>query len=322
MSFVRTVLGDVAPSALGAVDYHEHLFQVSPLLPGDELDDERSSCEEGALLREAGISTLVEATPAGLGRSPEALARISASTGLTIVATTGAHRQAHYPDSHWIRSWDVEQLSAALVSDLMDGCPITDEAERTPVAMSKDQQPIRAGLLKAGIGYWSITAFEHGVLEAVATAHRLSGAPVMVHLEHGSAAHEVLDLLESAGVPPDRIVLAHADRNPDIGLHLELSGRGAHLGYDGMTRSRTRTDSEIIDLVAGVVEGGGGNRILLGGDVARRTRYVAYGGMPGLTYLPNRFLPRLRECVGAGPVLQMMVANPASFLTWTTTTAS
>lgn len=38
---IRTVLGDVDASLLGAVDYHEYLFQVSPLLPGDELDDER-----------------------------------------------------------------------------------------------------------------------------------------------------------------------------------------------------------------------------------------------------------------------------------------
>src|SRR5690606_29546269 len=40
---IRTVLGDVAPAELGATNYHEHLFQISPLLPGDELDDEDAS---------------------------------------------------------------------------------------------------------------------------------------------------------------------------------------------------------------------------------------------------------------------------------------
>jgi predicted metal-dependent phosphotriesterase family hydrolase len=35
---VSTVLGDVAASDLGRTNYHEHLFQVSPLLPGDEPD--------------------------------------------------------------------------------------------------------------------------------------------------------------------------------------------------------------------------------------------------------------------------------------------
>lgn len=40
---IRTVLGDIDATELGATNYHEHLFQVSPLLPGDELDDEDAS---------------------------------------------------------------------------------------------------------------------------------------------------------------------------------------------------------------------------------------------------------------------------------------
>jgi predicted metal-dependent phosphotriesterase family hydrolase len=42
-STIRTVLGDRAASGLGRPDYHEHLFQVSPMLVGDELDDETAS---------------------------------------------------------------------------------------------------------------------------------------------------------------------------------------------------------------------------------------------------------------------------------------
>ena len=42
-------------------------------------------------------------------------------------------------------------------------------------------------------------------------------------------------------------------------------------------------------LPAAAAEHGAAERILLGGDVARRTRYVAYGGMPGLAYLGDRF---------------------------------
>ena len=93
---VRTVLGDIAPEELGATDYHEHLFQVSPLLRGDELDDEAASTQEAELLRRAGAGAMVEATPTGLGRRPEAVARVSAGTGLRIVHVTGAHREAHY----------------------------------------------------------------------------------------------------------------------------------------------------------------------------------------------------------------------------------
>ena len=151
-------------------------------------------------------------------------------------------------------------------------------------------------------------------LRAVAAAHRETGAPVMVHLEFCTAAHEVLDLLAEQGVAADRVVLAHADRDPDPGLHAALAARGAYLGYDGFARPRTRSDAELLTLTEAVVHAGAGERIVLGGDVARRTRYLAYGGMPGLGYLGERYVPRLRERVGADAVDTMLRDNPARLL--------
>ncbi|AVT40894.1 phosphotriesterase [Plantactinospora sp. BB1] len=319
MSFVRTVLGDVPPESLGPTDYHEHLFQVTPLLPGDELDDEAASRTETGLLFAAGITAMVEATPIGLGRDPAAVARISAATGMRVVATTGAHREAHYGPDHPLVTASESDLAARFRADLVDGCPARDiesASSGTAVALDPEGRPVRAGLLKAGIGYWSISPFERRVLGAVAAAHRATGAAVMVHLEHGSAGHEVLDLLGANGVEAGRVVLAHADRNPDPGLHVELAQRGAYLGYDGMARHREQPDSALIELIAAVCGEGMAGHLLLGGDVARRSRYVGYGGMPGMAYLPNRFLPRLRTQLGSEVVRRIMVDAPAGALAW------
>ena len=309
---IRTVLGEVDPARLGPVNYHEHLFQVTPLLPGDELDDEDASGAEASLLKASGFAGMVDATPFGLGRDPEAVARISAETGLHVIATTGRHREAHYGDEHPTRSWDAAQLAARFIADIVDGMAASDDGEAR-TAHAPDGRPVRAGILKAGIDYWRISPFERTTLEAVATAHRATNSPVMVHLEFCTAAHEVLDLLAAEGVAEDRVVLAHADRDPDPGLHISLAERGAYLGYDGFARPRTRSDAELLALTERVVATAG-HRILLGGDVARSTRYISYGGMPGLAYLGERYLPRLREAVGTDAVERMLVANPARLL--------
>ena len=317
MSAVRTVLGDVGPGTLGRTDYHEHLFQSSPLLVGDELDDEAASLAEAILLRSSGFDAMVDATPVGLGRDPEALARISLAADLSVIATTGAHREEHYPVDHWLRELDAARRAEMFIGDLIDGMPRRD-GHGAALAVGPSGAPVRAGLLKAGIGYWSITAFERVTLEAVAAAHTATGAPVMVHLEFCTAAHEVLDLLGEHGVAAASVVLAHADRDPDPRLHQELASRGAWLGYDGMARPRTRSDAELLELTASVVLAGAADHILLGGDVARRSRYSAYGGMPGIAYLGDRYLPRLRERVGDAVVDRILTTNPQRFLTWRT----
>jgi predicted metal-dependent phosphotriesterase family hydrolase len=307
---IRTALGDIDARDLGRTDYHEHLFQVTPLLPGDELDDEERSEDEAARLHAAGVDAMVDATPIGLGRAPEAVARIARRTGLRVVLATGAHRHEHYQDDHPLLGMDADALGRLFTAELTEG--VRDDSA---LAVPRPDAP-SAGLLKAGIGYWSIGPFEHRVLAGVAAAHRATGAPVMVHLEHGSAAVEVLTELAGLGVPAHRVVLAHADRNPDPGLHAELCAAGAYLGYDGMARHRAWPDSTILDCLLRTAELGGADRLLLGGDVARRTRYRAYGGLPGLEYLPTRFLPRLARAAGPELVERILVTNPARLLDW------
>lgn len=314
---IRTVLGDIDAADLGVTNCHEHLFQVTPALPGEELDDEDASQAEFARTVDAGLQGLVDATPIGLGRRPEAVARISAAVGLHVIATAGVHHEGHYPSGHWIRA--VDDLADRLVAELVDGQPVEDRPTVGTPALGPAGVPVRAGILKAGIGYWSISSFERGTLDALAAAHARTGAPVMIHLEEGSAAHEVLDVLAAGGVAESAVLLAHIDRSPDRFLFAELAARGAWLECDGAARLKRWPESMVIDCLAATVEAGHGGRILLGGDVARRSRYSAYGGMPGVSYLTERFVPRLRSVVGAAAVRQFLVDNPATALTWRTT---
>lgn len=316
MTVVRTVLGDIAPSELGRVDYHEHLFQRSPLLPGDDLDDEARSGTELGILKASGFDAMIDATPVGLGRRPEALARLSLEWGVRVVATTGLHRDAHYSDQAW--ALDVTEWGPLFTRELTVGIATSDADYAGTTLEDVAVGGVRAGLLKAGIDYWSITPSERRVLEGITVAHAAPGAPVMVHTEECSAALEVLELLRTLGVASRRVVIAHADRNPDPGLHVAIAQTGAYVGYDGAGRHRNWPDSVLIDSLAAVAEAGFAGHVLLGADVAWASRYRSYGGMPGLGYLGTRFLPRLVERLGSDAVHMIVVDNAASFLTWAT----
>jgi len=159
-----------------------------------------------------------------------------------------------------------------------------------------------------------MSAFERRVLAAVADTHLRTGAAVMVHLEHGSAAFEVLAELGRLGVPATAVALAHIDRNPDPGLHAELAGVGCYLGYDGFARTQRGPDSVLLECLCRAAELGAAERLLLGGDVARATRYRSYGGMPGLAYLGERVIPRLARQCSAELVDAVLVSNPARWL--------
>ena len=284
----------------------------SPLLRGEELDDLEKSTREAVELREAGIDALVELTTIGLGRDPQGVADIASRSGLHVVLATGVHREAHYPPEHWVHSTAPEELAELFIRDITQGCEATDYS-------GPRERPtrIRAGVIKVGAGYWSISPLERRVFEAASEAHRVTDASVACHLELGSAAWEVLETLEAAGIAPERTMLAHVDRNPDPGLHAELAAAGAYLGYDGMARVKYWPDSVLLDCLLRVATLGGADRLLLGGDVARRTAFCSYGGLPGMAYLPRRFVPRLAEMGGEDLVRRILVDNPARFLGFT-----
>jgi 5-phospho-D-xylono-1,4-lactonase len=296
---VPTVLGDVPAAELGRTNVHEHLMMRDPLLEGEELDDEQRSAAELALLLRSGFDAVLELTPLGLGRDPGGLAAMAERTGAHVVMATGVHHEGHYAAGHPLRALSAEQLAARFTADLLDGA---------------DGTGVRAGVIKVGAGYWSISPFERSALEAAAASHARTGAPVVCHLEQGTAAVELLELLTRAGVPAARVLLAHIDRNPDPGLHAELAAAGAYLGYDGWSRAKYWPDSVLIDCLLRSAERGAAERIVLGNDLARRSAFASYGGLPGMSYLGERVLPRLRTLGGEELVDTVLVDNPARLL--------
>ncbi|MGW7258338.1 phosphotriesterase family protein [Streptomyces sp. NPDC054834] len=290
---VRTVLGDVRPEDLGVCDAHDHLFLCSPQLPGQELNDAAAARAELDAFRAAGGAGVVQWTPYGMGRRAADLPPLSRAAGVHLVCATGLHQAAHYtPESLGeLRG----RLAAVFVAELTEGIGTSG---------------VRAGLIKVAGGFHALDAHARWTMTAAAEAHHATGAPIAVHLELGTGALDVLDLLcGELEVPPHRVILGHLNRSPDLVVQRQAADTGCWLAFDGPSRAQHATDWRMPDAVQALAEAGFGHRLLLGGDTVVAGARSVDGG-PGMPYLLRRVRPRLEAVLGTEPVRAILTDNP------------
>ncbi|QEV73551.1 phosphotriesterase [Streptomyces chartreusis] len=293
MSAVRTVLGDVRPEELGVCDAHDHLFLSSPQLPGQELNDASAARAELDAFRAAGGSAVVQWTPYGMGRRAADLPSLSRAAGVHLVCATGLHQAPHYTPEllDEVRG----KLADVFVSELTVGIGTSG---------------VRAGIVKVAGGFHALDAHARWTMTAAAGAHHATDTPIAVHLEAGTGALDVLDLLcGELGVPPHRVILGHLNRSPDLVLHREAAASGCWLAFDGPSRAHHATDWRMPDAVLALAEAGFGHRLLLGGDTVVAGARSVDGG-PGMPYLLRRVRPRLASALGEELVERVLVDNP------------
>lgn len=293
VSAVRTVLGDVSPEDLGVCDAHDHLFFGSPRLPGQELRSVAAARAELVAFREQGGGAVVQWTPYGLGRRAADLPPLSRETGVHVVAATGLHQAVHYDEDTLagLRS----RLAEVFVSELTVGIGTSG---------------VRAGLVKVAGGFHTLDAHARWTMTAAAEAHHATGATIAVHLEMGTGALDVLDLLcGESGVPPHRVVLGHPNRSPDPVVHRQAAESGCYLAFDGPSLAHHATDWRMPDAVRALADAGFGDRLLLGADTTTAAARSVDGG-PGMPYLLRRVRPRLAHTVGEELVGRILTENP------------
>ncbi|MGW7421503.1 phosphotriesterase family protein [Streptomyces sp. NPDC054813] len=294
MSAVRTVLGDVRPEDLGVCDAHDHLFLRSPVLPGQELDDATAARAELSAFRAAGGASVVQWTPYGMGRRAADLPPLSRTTGVHLVCATGLHQAAHYPPE--LLDGLGGRLAGVFVAELTEGIGTSG---------------VRAGLIKVAGGFHALDAHARRTMTAAAEAHHATGAPIAVHLELGTGALDVLDLLcGELDVPGDRVILGHLNRSPDLLVQRQAAASGCWLAFDGPSRANHATDWRMPEAVRALADAGFGDRLLLGGDTVVAGARSVDGG-PGMPYLLRRIRPRLEEELGAEQIRQILIDNPA-----------
>lgn len=311
MAFARTVLGDVDVFQLGVTNAHEHLAITCGLItmqhPDYRLNDTNLAIEEIRDFIDAGGSTIVEATPCGVGRDPGALIAISKNTGIHVIGATGVHKDSYYLDSHWRFRYSVEEIARLWQDEVETG--MENSGYEGPIV---SRSTARAGIVKVGSDYQNISAATRKAFEAAALVHLKTGVPILTHSELGTMMLEQIELLVSLGVSPSHVIISHGDRNPDYFLHRDVAQTGAFIEYDCPGRIKYFPESTIVELIRKMFEMSVGDHILLGGDNARRSYWKSYGGGPGVAYLLRLFLPRLKREGFTEEQIQLLVTgNPS-----------
>src|SRR5262245_26723075 len=339
---IQTVLGPIAPEALGVTLPHEHLlidFKVmfaEPTAASDKgrawepvslenlgwvrqnfnanldnlrLLDERVAEDEIRLFKRAGGQTVVDPTNRSLGRDPLALVRIARATGLNVVMGAGYYVAAAHPPDMDRR--DADDLAREIIADVTIGVGDTG---------------VLAGLIGEIGCTWPWTDNEKKVVRAAVTAQRETGAPLMIHPgRNPGAPAEIAEFVRKEGGDLGRTIMCHIDRTiADVRAVLDLARTGMWLEYDlfGLETSYypyqpsfdMPNDGGRMAHVLALVEAGHAGQVLVSHDIAYKHCLVKYGGY-GYHHLLVNVVPRLRaKGLDDAGLRRLLVENPGRAL--------
>ncbi|MFD3920995.1 phosphotriesterase [Streptomyces sp. NPDC058595] len=303
---LRTVTGTLPVSAVrGPALAHEHLTldldragDGAAILHADR-HGPAVTTELAHLREEYGLGLVVELTCRGMGRRPQALARISEESGVPVVAATGWYYEPFHPAE--VDGADVGELTAILVREIRDGFGDTG---------------IRPGVLGEIGSHGEVPSEpETRVLLASAQAAVATGLSVATHAQLGHGGRAQLELLTGAGLPPHRISVGHQDLLDAPAVHRELAASGAYVAFDTVGKESYQSDTTRLRLLLALVEAGHADRVLLSCDISRHA-YLRSEGGEGYGHLFRSFLPRVRAAGVDEDLIDLMTRrNPLRFLT-------
>ncbi len=299
---IMTVRGPIPTDAVGVALTHEHV--LVDFIGADKVSRDRYDTDEVVevvlphLQRacQLGVKTLVECTPAFLGRDPLLLKRLSEASGLHILTNTGYYGAAgdKFVPAHAFME-TADQLAARWSAEWRDGIEGTG---------------IRPGFIKIGVDAGPLSEIDRKLVRAAATTHRATGLVITSHTGNGVAALEQLDLLKQEGAGSGAFIWVHAqnERNPDV--HEQAARAGAWLSFDGIS---PKSVERHVAAVAAMKQRGLLDRVLISHDAG----WYRVGEPRGGIFRPfdtlfEQFIPAATAAgLSRDDIAQLLQLNPS-----------
>lgn len=303
---IMTVNGPIKSRAMGMSLIHEHIlvdFIGADKISVDRWDREAVIKKVLPYLQEIkdlGVKTLVECTPAYLGRDARLLDELSDRSAIQIITNTGyygARQNQHLPEHAFRES--AEELAERWVNEFAKGI---------------DGTSIKPGFMKIGVDTGSLSDIHQKLIRAAAITHKATGLSIASHTGPALAAFEQIEILKTEGVKPSAFIWVHSQNEKDAQKHVEAAQQGAWVSLDGVSENNVNIYLEILQkLKAEKLL----HKVLLSHDAGWYRPGEPNGGeFRPYTDLFAFMLPAMREAgFSEVDIRTIMVKNPAEAFT-------
>lgn len=308
---IMTVTGEIPSSDMGTTLIHEHV--LVDWIGADSTGYHRWNRKEVVkrvqpyLLEAAdqGVRTLLECTPAYLGRDPYLLRELSEQSGVRILTNTGYYGAVDnkFMPAH-AREESAEKLADRWINEFYNG--IGDSG-------------IRPGFIKISVkGEGPLSELHKKIIRSAALTHRETGLTIVSHTTGDEPATAQVEILKSMGISPSAWVWTHSQAG-SLEKQIELGREGAWISLDnfnydpsgGAGESKVNLDW-FTERLAALKQADLLGRVLISHDAGYYNPDEANGGdFREYTDIFNFLLPALRKKGFTDvDIDQLLVRNP------------
>ncbi len=302
-SKVITVSGEIPFSAMGKTLHHEHL--LVDFIGADSIGYHRwnkAKVVEKVLpylleIKKSGYKTLVDCTPAYLGRDPELLKILSEKSGIKIITNTGYYSAVggKYIPEHGFKETS-GQLAERWIAEAKYGI---------------EGSGVFPGFIKISVDRKPLGEINRKVVEAACITHQATGLVIMSHTGIAAPAFQQLEILKKYGLDPSAFIWTHAHDEHDFAKYIEAAKMGAWIAFDNFTPQQLERYVEFALLMK---KEGLLNKVMFSHDAGWYDPGKPDGGtFRGFTEIEELLIPALlKSGLEQKDINQLFVVNPAT----------
>lgn len=223
---IMTVSGEIAIHDMGTTLIHEHVLVdwIGADSSGYHRWD-RDKVIERVLpyfeaAREKGVNTILECTPAYLGRDPFILEELSRKSGIQILTNTGYYGAVdnNFMPEH-ARRESADKIASRWIDEFNEGI---------------DESGVRPGFIKISVAAGQpLSDLHQKIVRAAALTHLKTGLTIVSHTGSDEPAIEQVQLLKKTGVSPAAWVWTHA-QSGSLEANIRVAREGSWVSLDNV----------------------------------------------------------------------------------------